>query len=45
MEALAGFALKLYRAVREKGGSEEEATRIVQAYLSVGLLTISKEAR
>jgi len=44
MEALAGFVLKLYRAVREKGGSDEEATRIVQAYLATGLLTVDKEA-
>lgn len=43
MVELANYALKLYRAVIERGGTEEEATRIVQAYMSTGLLASPKE--
>ncbi len=43
MTDLAKYALKLYRAVIEQGGNEEEATRIVQAYMSTGLLAAPKE--
>lgn len=43
MAELAKYALMMYRGVIEQGGTEEEATRIVQAYMSTGLMASPKE--